>query len=83
MSVFQYEDYLRKLKSSQQDYKVETLRTQRKFLYSLWNHHQLWATNTDNTEVAALHTRAANLLQEIIGQYDQLLERYYLDNTGT
>lgn len=79
MSVLQYEDYLTKLKSSGQDYKVETLRTQRKFLYSIWNHHQLWATNTDNTEVAATHTKAASLLQEIIDQYDQLLERYYLE----
>ena len=83
MSVFQYEDYLKKLKSSDQDYKVETLRTQRKFLYSIWNHHQLWATTTDNTEVVAVHTKVATLLKEVIDQYDQLLERYYLDNAGT
>lgn len=80
MSVFQYEDYLRKLKSSQQDYKVETLRIQRKFLYSLGSHHRLWATNTDNTEIAAIHIVAANLIQEAIDQCDQLLERYFLDN---
>lgn len=82
MSVVQYEDYLRKLKSSGQNYKVETLRTQRKFLYSIWNHHQLWSTNTDNTEVGAVHAKVGTLLKEIIDQYDQLLERYYLDNAG-
>ena len=82
MSVFQYEDYLMKVKSSDHHYKVEILRTQRKFLYSIWNHHQLWATITDNKEVAAVHTKAANSLQEIIDRYDQLLERFYLDNTS-
>ena len=82
MSVFQYEDYLRKVKSSDQEYKVDILRTQRKFLYSIWNHHQLWATISDNPDVAAIHTTAANSLKETIEQYDQLLERYYLDHNG-
>ena len=82
MSVSQYEDYLRKVKSSDQDYKVETLRAQRKFLYSIGSHHQLWATNTDDTQVAAFHVIAANFVHELINQYDQLLERYYLDDTG-
>lgn len=82
MSVLQYEDYLKKVVSSEQDYKVETLRAQRKFLYSIATHHQLWATNTDNTEVAAIHIKAANLLHEIIDQYDHLLERYFLNSTG-
>lgn len=82
MSVFQYEDYLNKLKSSQHDYKVETLRIQRKFLYSLYSHHLLWAKQTDHPETADFHTKAAGLLQESISQYDQILERYYLDSTG-
>ena len=40
MSVLQYEGYLNKLKSSQEDYKAETLRIQRKFLYSICSYHQ-------------------------------------------
>lgn len=80
MSILQYEGYLDKLKSSHQDYKVETLRIQRRFLYSLFSHHQLWATNTENTEIAAVHIIAANSIRETIDQYDQLLERYSLDN---
>ena len=80
MSVFQYEDYLSKLKTSDQDYKVETLRIQRKFLYSLYNHHRLWATQTDNPEIAGFHARAADLVQESVNQYDQILEKYSLRN---
>jgi hypothetical protein len=80
MSVLQYETYVEKLKSSQQDYKAETLRIQRKFLYSVYSHHRLWANHTDDTEAARNHNETADLLQKIIDQYDQLLERYYLDN---
>jgi hypothetical protein len=78
MSVFQYEDYLTKLKSSQQDYKAETLRIQRKFLFSVCSHHRLWAKQTDDPEIASFHTKAADLIQESIDQYDQILERHYL-----
>jgi len=81
MSVFQYEDYLNKLKSSQEDYKVDTLRVQRKFLYSICSHHRLWATNTDNPNIASIHKKAADLIQETIDEYDQILEKYYLCNT--
>lgn len=80
MSLFQFEDYLKKIKSSQEDYKTETLRIQRKFLYSLYSHHRLWAKQTDNPEIAAFHTKAADLVQESIDQYDQILEKYYLSN---
>jgi hypothetical protein len=82
MSILQYEGYLNKLKSSQEDYKAETLRIQRKFLYSICSHHRLWATQTDNPEIASFHTKAAALAQETIDQYDQILERYYLYDTG-
>jgi len=82
MSILQYEAYLDKLKSSQEDYKTETLRLQRKFLYSICSHHRLWATQTDNPEIASFHTKAADLVQETIDQYDKILERYYLYNTG-
>ena len=81
MSILQYEAYLSKLKTSQEDYKVETLRLQRKFLYSLYSHHRLWATQTDNPEIASFHTKAADLAQETIAQYDQILERHYLYHT--
>jgi len=81
MFVFQYEDYLNKLKSSQQDYQVETLRIQRKFLFSLCSHHQLWAKNTDNPKIADIYRKAADLIQETLEQYDQILERAYLYNT--
>ena len=80
MSVSQYEEYLRKVKSSDQDYKVETLRAQRKFLYSLYSHHRLWAKKTDNPKIESFHTKAADLVQESIDQYDQILEKYYLSN---
>ena len=80
MSILQYEDYLNKLKSSEQNYKVETLRIQRKFLFSICSHHRLWATHTDNPEIADVHTKAAELIQETIDQYDQILERAYLYN---
>jgi hypothetical protein len=83
MSVFQYEDYLNKLKSSQEDYKVDTLRIQRKFLYSICSHHRLWATNTDDPNIASIHMKAADLIQETIDEYDQILEKYYLCNTNT
>jgi hypothetical protein len=82
MSLFQYEDYMKKLNSSQQDYKAETLRIQRKFLYSLCSHHRLWAKQADNLEIADFHTKAGDLIQESIDQYDKILERYYLYNTG-
>ena len=82
MSILQYEVYLNQLKSSQEDFKVETLRIQRKFLYSIWSHHRLWATQTDDPDIASFHTRAADLAQETINQYDQILERYYLYTTS-
>lgn len=82
MSILQYEGYLNQLKSSQDDYKTETLRIQRKFLYSICSHHRLWATQTDNPEIASFHTRAADLAQETIDQYDKILEKYHLYNTG-
>ena len=78
MSILQYEGYLNQLKSSQEDYETETLRIQRKFLYSICNHHRLWAMQTDNPEIASFHTKAADLIQETIDQYDQILERYCL-----
>ena len=81
MSVIQHEDYLAKFKSSQQDFKVETLQLQRKFLYSLFSHHQLWATNTENPEIAAIHTIATNSIRETIHQYNQILEKYSLDDS--
>ena len=82
MSILQYEGYLNQLKTSQEDYKTETLRIQRKFLYSIYSHHRLWATQTDNPDIASFHTKAAELAQETIAQYDQILERHYLDHTG-
>ena len=82
MSILQYEGYLNQLKSSQEDYKTETLRIQRKFLYSICNHHRLWAMQTDNPEIASFHTRAADLAQEAIDRYDQILEKYHLHGTG-
>ena len=81
MSVFQHEDYLHTLKSSQQDYKVETLQLQRKFLYALFSHHQLWATHRENPEIATIHIIVANFIGETIHQYNQVLERYSLDNS--
>ena len=81
MSVIQYEDYLAKLKSSQQDFKVETLQIHRKFLYALFNHRQLWATNTDNSEIAAVHVLAADSIRETINQYNKLLSSYSLDTS--
>lgn len=83
MSVLQYETYVEKLKSSERDYKAETLRIQRKFLFSIWSHHRLWASHTDDAEVARNHNETADLIQKIIEQYDQLLDRYYLDNAHT
>jgi hypothetical protein len=80
MSLFQFEDYLKKIKSSQEDYKTETLRIQRKFLYAVYNHHLLWAKQTDNPEIATFHTKAAELVQNSIDQYDQILEKYHLSN---
>ena len=81
VSILQYEGYLNQLNSSQEDYKVETLRIQRKFLYSICSHHRIWATQTDNPDIARFHTRAADLAQETINQYDQILESYYLSGT--
>ena len=81
MSVFQHEDYLMRLRSSQQDYKVETMQLQRKFLYALFSHHQLWATNTEDPEIAAIHLIAANSIRETIHRYNQILERYSLENS--
>ena len=82
MSMLQYEGYLNQVKTSQEDYKTETLRIQRKFLYSVCSHHRLWATLTDNPEIASFHTKAADLAQETIAQYDQILEKYRLSNSG-
>jgi hypothetical protein len=82
MSILQYEGYLNQVKSSQEDYKLETLRIQRKFLYSICSHHRLWATQTDNPDIADFHTKAADRAQETIEQYDRILEKYYLYNTG-
>jgi hypothetical protein len=82
MSILQYEGYLNQLKTSQEDYKTETLRIQRKFLYSICSHHRLWAKQTDNPEIANFHTKAADLAQESIDQYDHILEKYHLYNTG-
>jgi len=82
MSILQYEGYLNQLKSSQEDYKTETLRIQRKFFYSICSHHRLWAKQTDNPEIASFHTKAADLAQETIDQYDQILEKYHLYNTS-
>jgi len=82
MSILQYEGYLNQLKSSEEDYKIETLRMQRKFMYSICSHHRLWAAQTDHPDIASFHTRAADLAQEAIEQYDKILERYYLWNTS-
>ena len=81
MSVIQHEDYFMILKSSQQDYKVETLQLPRKSLYALLSHHQLGATTTENPEIAATHIIATNSIRETIHQYHQILERYPLDNS--
>ena len=82
MSILQYVAYMNKLKSSEEDYKTETLRLQRKFLFSIYSHHRLWATQTDNPEIASFHTKAADLAKETIDQYDQILERHHLYHTG-
>jgi hypothetical protein len=75
MSVNQYEDYLNEVKTSHQQFKVETLRIQRKLLYSICNHHLLWAKHTDNPEIAAIHMKVADSVQETIDQYDQIAGR--------
>ena len=82
MSILRYEGYLNQLKSSQENYKTETLRIQRKFLYSICSHHRLWAKQTDDAEIASFHTKAADLAQETIAQYDRVLEKYHLYNPG-
>lgn len=82
MSILQYDDYLNQLKSSEEDFKTEALRVQRRFLYSIYSHHRLWAAHTDNPDIANFHTRAADLAQESIEQYDKILERYYLSTTS-
>ena len=81
MSVIQREDHLQILKLAQQNYRVETLQLQRKILYSLFTYHQLWATNTEDPEIAAIHLIAANSIGETIHQYNQILERYSLENS--
>ena len=80
MSILQYETYVEMLKTSQEDYKAETLRLQRKFLYSLHSHHRLWADHTKDPEIAQHHTEIADLIKKIVDQYDQLLNRFYLTN---
>ena len=80
MSIIQYETYVELLKNSQEEYKVETLRIQRKFLFSLHSHHRLWARHTNDSGIAQSHIEIADLLQKLIEQYDQLLDRYYLKN---
>jgi hypothetical protein len=82
MFLLQYEDYWNPLKPSQEDFKTETLRIQHKFLYSLCSHHRLWAAQTDNPDIASFHKKAAELAQEAMDQYDQILERNYLSTTG-
>lgn len=82
MDVYEYEDQLQLVNLSQQDYKVEILRIQRKFLYSICQHNQLWAKHTDNAEAASIHLQAADLIQRTVAQYDEFLEKYHLDNPG-
>ena len=82
MSMLQYEGYLNQFNPSQEDLKTETLRVQRKFLYSICGHHRLWATQTDNPEIASFHARAAELARETIEQYDRILEKYHLNPTN-
>ena len=81
MSILLHEDYLNEVKSSQRNYKVETLRIQRKFLYSLYSHHRLWAAQMDDPDITSFHTKAAVLARETIEQYDQILERHYCSHT--
>ena len=81
MSILQDKGYLSKLKSSEEDYRAETLRIQRKFLCSICSHHRPWAQHTNNEEIAGFHTKAADLIQETMDQYDQILERYSLDTS--
>jgi hypothetical protein len=76
MSFDGHEDYFKEVESAQTNFKVETLRIQRKLLYSISKHHRLWAENADSPEIAAFHIRAADSVQEVIDQYDQLLGRY-------
>ena len=82
MDVHQYEDELNNLDLAQEGYKLEILRIQRKFLYAMCNHNQLWAKNTDNPEVASIHLQAAELIQKTVAQYDEFLKKHHLDNRG-
>ena len=82
MDVHQYEDELNNLDSAQENYKVEILRIQRKFLYAMCNHNQLWAKNTDNPEVASIHLQAADLIEKTVAQYDEFFRKHHLDRPG-
>jgi hypothetical protein len=81
MDVYEYENQLKELDPAQQDYTLEILRIQRKFLYSMCHHNHLWAKITDNPEIASIHLEAADSILKTVAQYDEFLEKYYQNNT--
>ena len=57
-----------------QDAKLESLQTQHEFLNLLRLRHLQWMNTADEPEVKQAHLEIAELIEQITGQYDQLLE---------
>jgi hypothetical protein len=57
-----------------QDAKFESLQTQHEFLNLLRLRHLQWMNSAEEPEVKQVHLEIAELIEQITGRYDHLLE---------
>ena len=57
-----------------QDAKLESLQTQHEFLNLLRLRHLQWMNSAEEPEVKQVHLEIAELIEQVTGQYNHLLE---------
>ena len=57
-----------------QDAKIESLQTQHEFLNLLRLRHLQWMSSAEEPEVKQVHLEIAELIEQVTGQYNHLLE---------
>ena len=56
---------------------IQSLQAQRELQTTARSRQLVWADRADNPDTAQLHLEMADLLSQVVNQYDRLLDKYH------
>ena len=55
---------------------IQSLQRQMEMQITVRSRHLTWADRADNSEIAQFHVEMADLLSQVVNQYNHLLDKY-------